>query len=135
MVGGGGGTGAGFGGNIDDGAEYSGGDHGVCGGGAGGVRVMVKMELVMVVYMCRWGRVRTIETLRGVVEGEELLVDYGYDLIRWRHAIGQTDYTPWHFCSLTGSWTGDWRLVTGDWRLETGDWRLETGYRSLETRD
>jgi len=33
-------------------------------------------------YHPRWGRVRTIRTLRAVVEGEELLVDYGYDLIR-----------------------------------------------------
>jgi hypothetical protein len=30
----------------------------------------------------RWGRVRTVTTIRPVGEGEELLVDYGYDLIR-----------------------------------------------------
>ena len=30
----------------------------------------------------RWGRVRSVVTLRDVAVGEELLVDYGYDLIR-----------------------------------------------------
>ena len=30
----------------------------------------------------RWGRVRSVVTLRDVAMGEELLVDYGYDLIR-----------------------------------------------------
>ena len=33
--------------------------------------------------MSRWGRVRTVVTLQEVQRGQELLVDYGYDLIRW----------------------------------------------------
>ena len=38
--------------------------------------------MIMTIIIKRWGRVRSVVTLREVSAGEELLVDYGYDLIR-----------------------------------------------------
>ena len=47
------------------------------------VAVIIKMTLMTMMTMDdRWGRVRSVVTLRDVNVGEELLVDYGYDLIR-----------------------------------------------------
>ena len=47
------------------------------------VAVIIKMTLMtMMTLDDRWGRVRSVVTLRDVAVGEELLVDYGYDLIR-----------------------------------------------------
>ena len=47
------------------------------------VAVIIKMTLMTMMTMDdRWGRVRSVVTLRDVTVGEELLVDYGYDLIR-----------------------------------------------------
>ena len=47
------------------------------------VAVIIKMTLMTMMTMDdRWGRVRSVVTLRDVAVGEELLVDYGYDLIR-----------------------------------------------------
>jgi len=54
------------------------------------------------IYHPRWGRVRSVVTLRKVAEGEELLVDYGYDLIRcpawfrllWNEQLGHK-YKHW----------------------------------------
>ena len=50
-----------------------------------------------VMYHPRWGRVRTVVTMTHVEPGQELLVDYGYDLIRcpewyrqlWSLEVGQ----------------------------------------------
>ena len=44
--------------------------------------VIIKTTMTMVTMDNRWGRVRSVVTLRDVAVGEELLVDYGYDLIR-----------------------------------------------------
>ena len=41
--------------------------------------------MILIFIISRWGRVRSVVTLREVATGEELLVDYGYDLIRWHH--------------------------------------------------
>ena len=41
--------------------------------------------MILIFIISRWGRVRSVVTLREVAPGEELLVDYGYDLIRWHH--------------------------------------------------
>jgi len=54
------------------------------------------------IYHPRWGRVRSVVTLRDVAVGEELLVDYGYDLIRcpswfrqlWEQQLGHK-YKHW----------------------------------------
>ena len=47
------------------------------------VAVIIKMTLMTMMTMDdRWGRVHSVVTLRDVAVGEELLVDYGYDLIR-----------------------------------------------------
>jgi len=54
------------------------------------------------IYHPRWGRVRSVVTLREVASGEELLVDYGYDLIRcpawfrqlWNQQLGHK-YKHW----------------------------------------
>ena len=43
---------------------------------------MIKTTMTMMTLDDRWGRVRSVVTLRDVAVGEELLVDYGYDLIR-----------------------------------------------------
>lgn len=52
-----------------------------------------------------WGRVRTVVTLQPVHQGEELLVDYGYDLLRcpdwyrdlWRQQVGGKDGKYWEY--------------------------------------
>ena len=44
--------------------------------------VIIKTTMTMMTMDDRWGRVRSVVTLRDVAMGEELLVDYGYDLIR-----------------------------------------------------
>ena len=44
--------------------------------------VIIKTTMTMMSMDNRWGRVRSVVTLRDVAVGEELLVDYGYDLIR-----------------------------------------------------
>ena len=46
---------------------------------------MIKIAGIHYLIFLRWGRVRSVVTLREVASGEELLVDYGYDLIRWHH--------------------------------------------------
>ena len=46
------------------------------------VAVIIKTTMTMMTMDDRWGRVRSVVTLRDVAVGEELLVDYGYDLIR-----------------------------------------------------
>ena len=38
--------------------------------------------LFRTMYHSRWGRVRTVDTMEEVGQGQELLVDYGYDLLR-----------------------------------------------------
>ena len=46
---------------------------------------LIKIAGIHYLIFPRWGRVRSVVTLREVASGEELLVDYGYDLIRWHH--------------------------------------------------
>ena len=53
----------------------------------------------------RWGRVRTVETMEEVEEGQELLVDYGYDLLRcpewyrelWTRELGGSGMKYWEY--------------------------------------
>ena len=54
-------------------------------------------------YHPRWGRVRTVETIKEVKMGQELLVDYGYDLMRspewykalWTKELGKDGKKYW----------------------------------------
>jgi len=56
-------------------------------------------------YHPRWGRVRTVETMEEVEEGQELLVDYGYDLLRcpewyrelWSKELGGSGLKYWEY--------------------------------------
>ena len=56
-------------------------------------------------YHPRWGRVRTVETMGEVEEGQELLVDYGYDLLRcpqwyrdlWTRQLGGSGKKYWEY--------------------------------------
>ena len=58
-----------------------------------------------VMYHPRWGRVRTVETMEEVEEGQELLVDYGYDLLRcpawyrelWTKQLGGSGKKYWEY--------------------------------------
>ena len=57
------------------------------------------------IYHPRWGRVRTVETMEEVKEGQELLVDYGYDLLRcpewyrdlWTRELGGEGKNYWDY--------------------------------------
>ena len=52
--------------------------------------------MILIFIISRWGRVRSVVTLREVAPGEELLVDYGYDLIRWHH-LNEDYYYEAHY--------------------------------------